>query len=589
MSSRISRFVLRLDGESKGLARDIGKSSKLVNKYADTWKRAGQAIQLAVGVQALKGGFDFIAGQVQQSSDRVKELLNFSAIAQTSVRDLQAIDLAANRIGIDPDQVRDSLVDINERVSEFLQTGGGGGVDAFQIANIDPNSLASKQGIDRIRALADAFNSIENQDDRVFAIRSIAGDGRDILRLFDNIDEITSSGDFIDGLDLGINADDIGLLRDAQREVANITAAFEGFQNRLLVEVAPAVTDFLGSFDPEVVGSFVRGVTQFIGNLASNVGNVAGRLSEAAQEIFVAFREEGSGAFVSIILAASRVADEQIDFIINGIENRLYLFQAKFIERQSEQELRILSVVLETNRRNQLFLAQKQREIDSKNADDSSNAIANRFTSVAESFRGLFSGLFEFEAAPSKGSKQTFKKSVFDPLAAARKEAQSFVADLDKIGQTKAQKGIEQLNESVRKLSSANSFNLLDNTQSEQAANRIREAYRESLDVQNQISSSVNGVGLSIAGSVDDFRSRSASSRQADAIAQNEDRRQKIELKVQRDFEKALRDSAKKQEEVRKALEENTKEMKRIRVLTEEETNQLTNDITFQPVDVVFA
>lgn len=238
--ARIGGFTGPLDKaarESQKKMADIKKSAEVAGKAI-----AGVAVATAAGLAAL----------TVNTVRTANEITRLSQVANASTEEFQRYAAGAQAVGIEQDKLADILKDVNDKVGDFLQTGGGALKDFF-------DNVAPKVGVtaDQFRKLSGPealglyVSSLEkagaSQADMTFYLEAIASDATALLPLLKN----NAEGFRL----LGESAAQAGAIldNDTIRAAAELQAvsiltdqALAGLRNQIAAGMLPVLADLSG-------------------------------------------------------------------------------------------------------------------------------------------------------------------------------------------------------------------------------------------------------------------------------------------------------------------------------------------------------
>jgi len=245
-----------------------------------------------------------------------KELGTLSQVANAGFEEFQRLAHAAKTVGIESDKLADIYKDINDRVGDFVQTGGGPMADFFE-------NIAPKVGI-----TADAFKELSgpqalqlyydslvkagvSQQDMTFYLEAMASDVTALIPLLrDGGAEFARLGQEAAVLS---DSDAAGLQKwnDATRQLGEavkavtIAIATSGLLD-WMTEAAQAVTawvQWLSQTNPEILkwGTVVAGLAAAIGPVLISLGLLASGI--AAISAPVALTVAGIAALTAGVIA----------------------------------------------------------------------------------------------------------------------------------------------------------------------------------------------------------------------------------------------------------------------------------------------
>ncbi|MBF8651285.1 tail tape measure protein [Pseudomonas putida] len=191
MASR-SLGTLTLDVIAKvgGFVSGMDKAERSSAKWRKEVEKSAKAVGTAVGAGVATAVTAFTAMMVS-AVNSASEISNLAAVANVSVTDFQKMAVGAKTVGIEQDKLADILKDVNDKVGDFLNTGGGAMADFFE-------QIAPKVGVtaDQFRNLSGSqalglyVSSLEkakvSQSDMTFYLEAIASDATALLPLLKN-------------------------------------------------------------------------------------------------------------------------------------------------------------------------------------------------------------------------------------------------------------------------------------------------------------------------------------------------------------------------------------------------------------------
>ena len=125
------RVRAELEGVGEAGARGFGRLSRemeLANtRLAAFARRAGLALGAAAA--AATASLGLIVRATAESAAQVRQ---FAQVANATPEALQRWSAGARTVGIEQEKLADILKDVNDRVGDFLQTGGGPMADFFE-------------------------------------------------------------------------------------------------------------------------------------------------------------------------------------------------------------------------------------------------------------------------------------------------------------------------------------------------------------------------------------------------------------------------------------------------------------------------
>nr|WP_230382868.1 phage tail tape measure C-terminal domain-containing protein [Pseudomonas putida] len=173
-----------------GFVAGMGKAERSSAKWRKEVEKSAKAVGTAVGAGVATTVTAFTA-MMASAVNSASEISNLAAVANVSVTDFQKMAVGAKTVGIEQDKLADILKDVNDKVGDFLNTGGGGMADFFeQIAPKVGVTAEQFRNLSGSQALGLYVSSLEkakvSQSDMTFYLEAIASDATALLPLLRN-------------------------------------------------------------------------------------------------------------------------------------------------------------------------------------------------------------------------------------------------------------------------------------------------------------------------------------------------------------------------------------------------------------------
>ena len=214
----LERAQRRIQDFERRSRSDLGRTSRHFDTLGAAAKRLAPILTAAFSVQA-------IANMTRSAA----EIGRLADVAGVSAEELQLFAAGAKTAGFEIDKVADVIKDVNDKVGDFLQTGGGPMADFFE--NIAPKVGVTADQFARLsgpEALQLYVNSLEaanlSQSEMTFYMEAIANDATALLPLLqDNGKAMKDLGD--EALRSGriLDQDAIDGARDLGREMGELS------------------------------------------------------------------------------------------------------------------------------------------------------------------------------------------------------------------------------------------------------------------------------------------------------------------------------------------------------------------------------
>ena len=135
MASVLSRLSILLHADTAQFRRDIRDTQTRIGRFAGGAKQAMKAagVGVAAGASIATAAIGSIAKEQMAAAT---EFERFAQVSNANVVEFQRNAAAAEKMGIEADKLAGIYQDMNDRVGDFVQTGGGPMADFFE--NIGP-------------------------------------------------------------------------------------------------------------------------------------------------------------------------------------------------------------------------------------------------------------------------------------------------------------------------------------------------------------------------------------------------------------------------------------------------------------------
>lgn len=214
----------------------------------------------AIAVSALSGAVAGLSvAQLVNFSDQViqtgNDIQKFSKLANASVREFQYYAKGAETAGISLESFADKMKDMQDRIGDFQQTGGGPLADFF--TNIAPKVGVTIQQFQKLsgpQALQLFYNSLEkagaSTNDMKFYMEAIISDSSLLIPLLENGGKgFKEWGDAAEKAGAIMTDELAANLSEAKKQLMLMDLQWQGLENRLINNVVPAVKMVIENWD----------------------------------------------------------------------------------------------------------------------------------------------------------------------------------------------------------------------------------------------------------------------------------------------------------------------------------------------------
>lgn len=240
-------LIAKVGGFEQGLDKAERSASKRMKQISDSAAKLGTAVGagLAAGVTAL--------GAITVSAIKsATEVAKLASVANVSTTDFQKLASGAKMVGVEQDKLSDILKDVNDKVGDFLNTGGGEMKDFFeQIAPKVGVTAEQFRNLSGSQALGLYVSSLEkakvSQSDMTFYMEAIANDATLLLPLLRNNSEgFKKFGDAAEAAGAIMDEKTVRAAKELQAANWLVDQSISGITNQLTAALLPSMAEFAG-------------------------------------------------------------------------------------------------------------------------------------------------------------------------------------------------------------------------------------------------------------------------------------------------------------------------------------------------------
>ena len=275
----------------EALSKKTKESKDRMAEFRSGVNNAGLAITaFGVAGAAALGAITVSAG------DAAKEIENLSRLSNLTAEEFQRSAFAARAFGVEQDKLSDIFKDAQDKIGDFLKTGGGPLVNFFEkiapMVGVTADEFRGLSGKDGLQLYVDSLEKANlSQSEMVFFLEEIGNDATLLQPLLaDGGKEFERLGRRADELNVILSDFDIQSLQDMNTSLREMGAISDATGNIIGATLAPFVTDLTSKFnDAAINGDTLRGTVFDIAEAGAVVVGVfanAGRVFEIAGTAF---------------------------------------------------------------------------------------------------------------------------------------------------------------------------------------------------------------------------------------------------------------------------------------------------------------
>lgn len=309
LDAKTAKLDSKLKKTDKGLDK-LDKSTKKVDGSFDNFKKSALAAAAALTAVAA-----VTAVAIRNAGAFARELQVASNRSGEGVERMQSLAFATNTVGISLEKLGDISKDTNEKVGEFLVSGGGGFQDFADVLGLtaEQATVAAKEfetmsGPDVLQSMVTQMESAGVSAERMsFALEGMASDTTDLIPLLTNggerLQELTTG---FDDLGVTITAIDLKKIEKVNLKLSEASSIFDAESKQLIADYS---TELIAAIEATVwlgqkTSAAFETITTGFGNLID--------LSGAALNDFV----NGTETFDAMLLERSKKSKEVLNKLL---------------------------------------------------------------------------------------------------------------------------------------------------------------------------------------------------------------------------------------------------------------------------------
>lgn len=231
----------------------------------------------------------------KNTADAAKEIQNAARLANTSTDEMQRQAYAAKTVGMELDKLSDVYKDVNDKVGEYINNGGGELKDFFDTIAPKVGITAQQfQNLSGPQALQLYFTGLQkanlSQAQMTTYLEAIADDATSLMPLLrNNGEEFNRLGEHAQKLGIVLDQEALAKSNAFGTSVSTLQATISGFGSKLGSELAPSLTHMSDAITMNIENSeslntvinTVVGGFDFMADHLETVIDLAGALAAA--------------------------------------------------------------------------------------------------------------------------------------------------------------------------------------------------------------------------------------------------------------------------------------------------------------------
>ncbi|ODC03238.1 hypothetical protein BFW38_06465 [Terasakiispira papahanaumokuakeensis] len=234
----------RAGAKAKHSLSGVGDKAQTVSAHL------GKLRSVAVGAGAAIAALPVsVATYVSVVADSVRETDNLSRALNVSAGELQAWQFAAEKVGIQGDKIGDIFKDIQDKIGDFVRTGGGEAADMFEQLGLSAERLIKLSPDQQLIAIGNAVSQLSSQSEKIFFMEAIADDAARLLPLLDdNAVELARLRDEAFATGRALSDIDNQALINLSRSLSDAGSELSGLGRQFAASFAPVLSAAISGF-----------------------------------------------------------------------------------------------------------------------------------------------------------------------------------------------------------------------------------------------------------------------------------------------------------------------------------------------------
>lgn len=276
-----------------GFEADQSKIDKFENSIGSLTK--GLALLVTGATAAATAAFSFASSTARQS----EEIAKSAKLASTSVEEFQKLAYASESFGIEQDKLADILKDVNDKMGDYAQTGGGAMADFFEFiapkVGVTAEQFKNLSGADALQLYVSSLEKANlSQAEMTFYMEAIASDSTLLLPLLEKNGEAYKAlakeaeeyGAIISEDNVKANKEFSKQLRSLNKMFQSVTMSVGNKLIPLFSDLVSKVKDFIARNRELIqtnISDFFDGAIWVVKQFISVLGTLFGWIDKVAQ------------------------------------------------------------------------------------------------------------------------------------------------------------------------------------------------------------------------------------------------------------------------------------------------------------------
>ena len=297
----VAGLMIRLEATTQQMRRELGIADKAVaaasgkidkqlsevdkafDRMGISAGRSGDAISASVaGITAAAGAAAAgIIALASRTASSARQMETFAKLANATTTEFQRMSAGSRTVGIEQDKLADILKDVNDRVGDFLSTGGGEMKDFFE--QIAPRVGVTAEQFRKLsgpQSLQLFYSSLEkanlSQAEMTFYMEAMANDATALIPLLKNGGAaFQQMGDRAERMGAVLSQIDLASLAEFSQFADDAKLSLDGLGQQLAVSLLPTIRELSSALEGEGMVEAARAVADGINLIVTNLDVLA--------------------------------------------------------------------------------------------------------------------------------------------------------------------------------------------------------------------------------------------------------------------------------------------------------------------------
>lgn len=295
-SKSLGTLTIDLIAKTGGFVAGMDKAERSSEKWRRQVESHAKAAGAAIGAASVVA-VGAMAAWVKSSINNAAEIQNLAKVAGSSTTEFQKFAAGARTVGIENDKLADILKDVNDKVGDFLVTGGGPLKDFFeQVAPKVGVTAEQFRNLSGPQALGLYVDTLEkagaNQQEMTFFLEAIANDATLLAPLLRNgAKEMRGLADEAENLGLILSEETIAGAKQFNDDLDLLGRVAGGVGQEIAADLLPQLLELTDTLrDPktiEAAKSLASGLVTAFNSVISGAEKMVSFIRWASEEVAV--------------------------------------------------------------------------------------------------------------------------------------------------------------------------------------------------------------------------------------------------------------------------------------------------------------